>query len=193
MRNKRLSGYFRLLVVAALTVFPLTAEAKPDSQGSGTVKVSGLVENPFTITLASVKQMKVAEGENAAIVCGTGETRKTLKTYKGVLLRDILDSAKVVIADPHQRGDYFILVRSTDNYNVLFSYNEIYSGTAGDSTWLIFEENGKSIDKDGRFVVFSAKDKVTGPRHVKWVNAIEISKVTASKPVETSKPLEQCN
>ena len=192
MRNKRLSGYLRLLIVAAITVVPFAAEAKGDNQGSATVKVSGLVKNPFSITTSSVKKLKIAEGENAAIVCGTGETRKTLKTYKGVLLRDILDSAKVVIADPHQRGEYFVLIRSIDNYNVLFSYNEIYSGTAGDSTWLIFEENGKSIDKDGRFVVFSAKDKVTGPRHVKWVNAIEVSKVNTSKPVETSKPMKQC-
>ena len=91
MRNKRLSGYMRLLIAATITAFPFAAEAKPDSQGSATVKVSGLVENPFTITTSSVKQLKVAEGENTAIVCGTGETRKTLKTYKGVLLRDILD------------------------------------------------------------------------------------------------------
>jgi hypothetical protein len=192
MRNMKLSASFGFLLVVVLTVFPFAAQAKPESQGSRKVTVSGLVEKPFTITTATVKQMKVAEGENAAIVCESGETHKTLKTYKGVLLRDILDSAKVVIADPRQRGEYFVLIRSTDNYNVLFSYNELYYGTAGDNTWLVFEENGKSIDKDGRFVIFCSTDKATGPRHVKWVNGIEVLQVNTSKPVEFSKPIELC-
>ncbi|NMW22318.1 MAG: molybdopterin-dependent oxidoreductase [Chlorobiaceae bacterium] len=192
MRNTRLSARIGFLFVAALLVVPFTAQAKGDNPESQTVKVYGLVEKPFTITTASVKQLKVAEGESAAIVCVSGETHKILKTFKGVLLRDILDSANVLIADPHQRGEYVVLVRSIDNYNVLFSYNELYYGTTGDNTWLVFEENGKSIDKEGRFVVFSAKDKVTGPRHVKWVNGIEVLKVNASKPMETATPMVHC-
>jgi DMSO/TMAO reductase YedYZ molybdopterin-dependent catalytic subunit len=185
MRNK-LSAYFGLLLVLALAAHPLTAQAKTDGITSGTVTVSGLVEKTFTITTSSIKQMKVAERENSAIVCDSGETRKTLKTYKGVLLRDILDSAKVVISNPHQRGEYSVLVRSIDNYNVLFSYNELYYGMAGDNTWLIFEENGKPIDKDGAFVVFCANDKATGPRHVKWVNGIEVIKVNTEQSAQSS-------
>ena len=185
--KKKLSGHFRLLLLLALAFYPFAAQAKPESKVSETVTISGLVEKPFTITKTSIKLMHVAQRENSAIVCDSGETRKTLKTYKGVLLRDILDSAKVVIPDQHQRGEYAALVRSTDNYNVLFSYNELYYGAAGDNTWLIFEENGKPIDTDGAFVVFCASDKATGPRHVKWVNGIEIMKVNAQQPVQSCK------
>lgn len=181
MKKSTLAGRSALLLVLALSVSPFSAQARPESRESVTVSVSGLVEKPFTITSSSVKQMHVTERENTAIVCDSGETRKTLKTYKGVLIRDILDSAKVVIANPRQRGEYSVLIRSTDNYNVLFSYNELYYGIAGDNTWLIFEENGKPIDKEGRFVVFCANDKLTGPRHVKWVKGIEVSKVNTEQ------------
>lgn len=181
MKKIVLSGHSALLLVLALSASPFSAEARPEKRESVSVTISGLVEKPFTITTSGVKQMHVAERENTAIVCDSGETRKILKTYKGVLLRDILDSAKVVIANPRQRGEYSVLVRSTDNYNVLFSYNELYYGMAGDNTWLIFEENGKPIDKEGRFVVFCANDKLTGPRHVKWVNSIEVSKVNTEQ------------
>jgi DMSO/TMAO reductase YedYZ molybdopterin-dependent catalytic subunit len=188
MRKKGISTHScSLLLLLALAAFPLSAQAKPDNNTSKTVTISGLVEKPFTITTTNVKLMKVAERENSAIVCDSGETRKTLKTYKGVLLRDILDSAKVVIPNPRQRGEYSVLVHSTDSYNVLFSYNELYYGTAGDNTWLIYEENGKPIDKDGAFVVFCANDKVTGPRHVKWVNGIEVSKVSTSQQPQPRK------
>ncbi|MEI7825554.1 MAG: molybdopterin-dependent oxidoreductase [Chlorobiaceae bacterium] len=187
MRKKGLSTRVELLLLLALAAFPLNAQAKPDGNISEIVTVSGLVEKPFTITTTSIKQMKIAEKENSAIICDTGETHKTLKTYKGVLLRDILDAAKVVMSNPRQRGEYTVQIGSTDNYNVIFSYNELYYGTAGDNTWMIFEENGKPIDKDGLFVVFCASDKATGPRHVKWVNKIEVSKVNTEQPAQSCK------
>lgn len=187
MRTKELSKHVQLLLVLALTASPSTAQAKPDNPTSKTVTISGLVEKPFTITTASIKLMKITEQKNSAIVCDSGETRKTLKTYKGILLRDILDSAKVILPNPRQRGEYSVFIRSTDNYSVLFSYNELYYGTAGDNTWLIFEENGKPIDKDGAFVVFCSSDKATGPRHVKWVNGIEVSKVNSEQTISSCK------
>jgi DMSO/TMAO reductase YedYZ molybdopterin-dependent catalytic subunit len=187
MKKVNLSSTQLFIAILALlfTAAPVMAKTKNDV--SEIVSVTGLVEKPFTITPSSVKTMHAVERENSAIVCGSGETRKTLKTYKGVLLRDILDSAKVVMSNPHQRGEFAVLVRSTDNYNVLFSYNELYYGSAGDNTFLIFEENGKPIDKDGFFVVFCSNDKITGPRHVKWVNNIEVIKVDAGIPAVNCK------
>ncbi|NTW11346.1 MAG: molybdopterin-dependent oxidoreductase [Chlorobiaceae bacterium] len=176
-----------IMLLLAVLYSAAPAMAKSNNSVSGSVTVTGLVEKPFTITPTSVKAMHTIERENSAIVCGSGETRKTLKTYKGVLLRDILDSAKVTMPNPHQRGEFAVLVRSTDNYNVLFSYNELYNGSAGDNTFLIFEENGKPIDKDGLFVVFCSNDKLTGLRHVKWVNNIDIIKVDAGNPAVNCK------
>jgi len=187
MKNTRLSVCSGFVLAFALALYPLSTQAKTDSPVSETVSVSGLVEKPFTITIAGIKKMNVSERGKSAIVCDSGETRKTLQAYKGVLLRDILDSAKVVMPNQRERGEYTVLIHSTDNYNVLFSYNELRYGVAGDNTWLIFEENGKPIDKDGLFVVFCATDKATGPRHVKWVNGIEVSKVNTAKSVTTGK------
>ncbi|ABL64508.1 molybdopterin-dependent oxidoreductase [Chlorobium phaeobacteroides] len=177
MKNSTKGGKTLSRLLFVLSFFSAVAQAKPSGTLSETVRVSGLVEKPFTISTTSVGTMNVAERENTAIICDSGQTRKSLKSFRGVLLRDILDSAKVVLSNPGQRGEYYVLVRSTDNYNVLFSYNELTYGTAGESTWLVFEENGKPIDDDGRFVVFCASDRATGPRHVKWVNGIEVSKI----------------
>jgi DMSO/TMAO reductase YedYZ molybdopterin-dependent catalytic subunit len=187
MRNKKASVCCGLLLILALPFFSVEVQAKTDNQESETVTISGLVEKPFTITIPSIKLMKVEERKNSAIICDSGETRQTLKTFKGVLLRDILDLAKVTITNPRQRGEYAVLVRSKDSYNVLFSYDELYYGKAGDDTMLVFEENGKPVDKEGPFVLFCTSDKFTGPRLVKWVNRIEISKINTEQPVASCK------
>jgi DMSO/TMAO reductase YedYZ molybdopterin-dependent catalytic subunit len=187
MRNKPVSLNCALLCILALPFSPFDAGAKSVSKESETVTISGLVEKPLTITIPSVKLMKVEERKNGAIVCDSGETRQSLKTFKGVLLRDILDLAKVTITNPRERGEYAVLVRSKDSYNVLYSYDELYYGKAGDDTLLVFEENGKPVDKEGPFILFCTSDKVTGPRLVKWVNRIEISKINTEQQTQSCK------
>jgi len=41
-----------------------------------------------------------------------------------------------------------------------------------------YEKNGKALDdNDGEIALISAKDIRTGPRHVKWLNGIEVRKL----------------
>ena len=75
---------------------------------------------------------------------------------------------------PKDRGKYYILVSSSDDYQVLFAWNELYSSNTGEQVLLLYEENGKPIEEDGAFVVICTRDEITGPRHVKWVESIEV-------------------
>jgi hypothetical protein len=186
MKAKIVSGKSLCMLLIAMLFTTGSLSAKKPENVSTMVAVSGLVEKPFTITPESIRTMHPVERENSSIVCDSGQTRKVLKSYKGVLLRDVLDSAKVVMLNSKQRGEYAVLVRSMDDYNVLFTYNELFYGTAGDNTWLIFEENGKAIRDDGLFVLFCSNDRFTGPRHVKFVNGLEVLKVDAGRKVPTN-------
>ena len=177
--SRKLCGI--MLYVLTLIALPQAANAKPVEQEPSTITVYGLVEHSTTLSMESLRKMHVVEKVHTPIVCDSGETKKELKSFKGILLRDILDSVKVSIENPRQRGEYYILVRASDDYNVIFSYNELYYGADGDATWLIFEENGQPIDKDGPFVVLCDNDRRNGPRHVKWVQSIEVAKITTEK------------
>ncbi|TCD47214.1 hypothetical protein [Chlorobium sp. N1] len=126
--------------------------------------------------------MRVVENENTAIVCDSGQTKHRYRTFRGVLLKDFIDSAGVDMPNPRRRGEYYVLVRSTDDYNVIFAYNELYYGPAGEHTWVVFETDGEPLGENGPFLLLTAGDRVTGPRYVKCVNAVEVSKVAVPAP-----------
>ena len=140
-----------------------------------TIKVSGEVEFPLEITVDSLKKMKVTTLDNFKVVCQTGETKKEDKSCKGVLLKDILEKAKI-IQNGHKDRNFYIVARASDDYMATFSWAEIFNNPTGENVYVLFEENGKPV-KRGEMILVCKNDIKTGPRHVYWLKSIEVYKV----------------
>lgn len=171
----------KLFLVAPLLYLIINttnAQIKTDSNFvTESVEVKGKIKHPMSLTVESLQKMRVVNGKGIKIICQTGEHKKTIKTFKAVLLRDILDSASVIMDRKKDRGKFVVIVTASDKYKVIFSYNEIYFGTAGDNIYVAFEENGRPLTEEGKIIIFCSSDKVSGPRHVKWVKTIEIKEI----------------
>lgn len=169
---------FLFVPLFCITVHVTQAQITTDSTFvTESVTVTGKIEYPMVLTFESFQKMKVVNGKGVNIMCQSGTHKKTIKTFKAVLLRDVIDSASVVMDRKKDRGKFVVVVTASDNYKVVFSYNELYFGAAGDNIYVAFEENGKAITEEGKIIVFCASDKVSGPRHVKWVKGIEIKEI----------------
>lgn len=140
------------------------------------VVVKGDIENPLTLTVDSLKKMKVSTIENFVVVCQSGANMKEDKTCKGVLLKDILDKAKIKQFN-HKDRNFYIVARATDNYKATFSWAEIYNNPTGENVYIIFEENGQPIKQQGDMILICTNDIKTGPRHVYWLSSIEVNRV----------------
>jgi DMSO/TMAO reductase YedYZ molybdopterin-dependent catalytic subunit len=172
---------FLLLLIFADPIHQLPAQSASRSASAydvvKEVQIKGLVEKPLSLSVSSLRNKKVVEGKNYQIISAKGEVKGTIASYKGVLLKGLLNEANITMPNPKERGKYYIVVSGTDGYQVLFAWNELYSSPAGEKVYLLFEENGKEIMEDGPFVLICASDTITGPRHVKWVKSIEVAKI----------------
>ncbi|WP_264535311.1 molybdopterin-dependent oxidoreductase [Flavobacterium sp. N1736] len=139
------------------------------------IEVKGEIEFPLQLSIDSLQKMKVATISNFKIIGQNGDVKKDNKISKGVLLKDILEKAKIKQKD-HKDRNFYIVARASDDYKATFSWAEIFNNPTGENTYVLFEENGKPI-KNGEMVLICKNDVKTGPRHVYWLKSIEVYRV----------------
>lgn len=105
------------------------------------IKVTGDVLTPLTLTVDSLKKMKVVELKDFKIVCQKGLTKDSVESTKGVLLTDILEKAKIAqqeqkdrnstllqelqtITKPHFLGQNYSTIRLAKKYLYYLSKTE---------------------------------------------------------------------
>src|SRR5690554_1344622 len=140
------------------------------------VKISGDIEFPLDLTVDSLKAMDVVTIEDFKIVCQTGADMKNFSTCKGVLLKDILEKAKIKQSS-HKDRNFYIVARASDDYKATFSWAEIFNNPTGENVYVLFEENGEPIKTQGDMVLICKNDIKTRPRHVYWLESIEVKRV----------------
>jgi len=112
-----------------------------------TVKISGDVTKPFTITIASFAAMKHID------VKGKGHDGKE-HVYNGVLLADIINEAGA-LPDNKLSGKSFakyILIKATDGYRAVIALPEVNAGFNDKNIILADKEDGKPLAEKNRSV-----------------------------------------
>jgi DMSO/TMAO reductase YedYZ molybdopterin-dependent catalytic subunit len=139
------------------------------------IEVKGEVEFPLQLSVDSLRKMNVATISNFKITGKNGEVKKDDKISKGVLLKDILEKAKIK-QNGHKDRNFYIVARASDDYKATFSWAEIFNNPTGENTYVLFEENGKPV-KNGEMILICKNDIKTGQRHVYWLKSIEVYRV----------------
>ncbi|WP_299178249.1 molybdopterin-dependent oxidoreductase [uncultured Chryseobacterium sp.] len=140
------------------------------------VAVMGDVFKPLTLTVDSLKKMNVKEIKDFDIVSHSGITKEHIKSVKGVLLKEILEKAKISQQD-HTDRNFYIVARASDDYKATFSWAELFNNPTGDKTYVVFEKDEKPLKEEGEMILISLSDTKTDTRHVKWLKSIEVTRV----------------
>jgi hypothetical protein len=100
------------------------------------------------------------------------------RRYSGVLLRDVITSAKPVERERHDLRRSIVVATATDGYVAVFSWAELFLSPIGDGAMVVFERDGAPLAaNEGPFAIMSLKDTQPGPRHVKWLERLELRRI----------------
>ena len=173
-----------LVIFAALLSFTAKAQTHHDADTAkntsayitSSVMVDGLVEHPLNLTVADLQKMKAVELNDYTILGKGGAVKGHFNSVKGVLLKDVLTMAGITVAELKQSGQLFVVASAADGFEVVFSWAELFNTPNGDHVFVVYQEDGKPIEKEGQITIFTDIDKINGIRHVKWLKALTVKK-----------------
>lgn len=172
------------IAVAALALCATSASFAADANAGGNefvttrITVTGAVAHPLDLTAADLARMPSHRIAELPLICQSGANRGKLENIRGVRLRDLLESAVIVAPGHNDVKKMAIVAAASDGYKVVFSWSELFNSSVGDGVLVFFERNGMPLaDDEGRIALVSAADTRSGPRHVRWLQNIEVRKI----------------
>ncbi len=110
--------------------------------------------------------------------CAPNRTKYIAKSYRGVLLRDLLTRAHLRVTEKHETNRAYIVARAADGYVALFSWHEIFNTEVGDHVLVYYERDGLPLTEDsGLIALISDSDQLNCARHVKWLSSVKVAKI----------------
>lgn len=162
-------------IICSGSSFAAGKVADPLTFVTQSLAVSGVVEHKLKLNVDDLRQFPPQQVGEVPVVCQTGANMGKLENLKGVLLRDILEKAAIISHDHNDVKKMVIIATASDGYKVVFSWSEVFNSPIGDGVMVFFEKDGMPLaDDEGRIALLSTKDTRTGPRHVKWLQEIEV-------------------
>lgn len=169
--------------LARLTLLSLALACSPAVFAHGTqpatpvrtLTISGGVEQTLKLDVDALRKRPAAQFTEVKLTDKSAATA----SVRGIRLRELLNEAKIVTRDHNTVKKLAIVAIAADQYKAVFSWNELFSSKAGDNVLVLLERDGKPLpDSEGPLALVSADDLRTGPRHVKWLQAVEVRQVT---------------
>ena len=165
-----------LLIVFLFSALHAFAQ-KEALKSTSSFVISGEVKAPATIKVTDLKKWTAVSVGDVVITNHLGEKKSEAKGLKGVLLKDVLGTVEINAESPKVLSEYYFVCKANDNYTVVYSWNEIFNTSIGDSALIVTEKNGKdAASMDDSILMISPKDRMTGRRHVKSLVSIEVKR-----------------
>lgn len=166
-----------LLLSLLLSLAAAPAPAAPPQEGtpSHSLRITGAVKAPVELDLAALRDLSERESGPIDVVCASGAVLAQDNRYRGVRLVDVLDHVGLKLEDHRDGRRMVIVARATDDYTVTFSWSELYNTAIGNEVLVAWEKNGEPLEvREGQLLLISGQDIKTGPRHVRWLDRIEV-------------------
>ncbi|WP_175634547.1 molybdopterin-binding protein [Pedobacter ghigonis] len=161
-------------LLIALIFGTFTAKAQESKQFT----IEGKVKRTLTVNLADLKQYKTVSFDSITVFNHLMQHKGSIKNVKGVLLKDILAKVEIDTDSPKKLSEFYLVFTATDNYKVVYSWNEIFNSPTGNQLLVLtsYDTHAAKAEK-GIIAIITPSDFATGRRFVKGLSKINILQV----------------
>jgi Oxidoreductase molybdopterin binding domain len=140
----------------------------------GLLEVTGQVRQSLALSRTDLLALKRRDYSDQRTVTQDGKETQIAIHRQGVPLRELLDRAGLK-PERHEIRKAVILLTAKDGYQASFSWGELYNSGLGDGVIVVLREgDDELLDTDGLPALRSLQDLRSGPRHVRWLQRIEV-------------------
>ncbi len=165
-----------LVIVLVLSTTVHAHDLPPPATSSARVTVSGVVQQSLSLGIDDLRQFP--QDQIVELRLPGRDAAAPASVLKGVRLRALLERAKVVTDDHNTVKKLAVIAAATDGYKVIFSWSELFNAELGNSVLVVFERDGQPLAAaEGPLALISGLDLRTGPRHVKWLQSVEVRQI----------------
>jgi DMSO/TMAO reductase YedYZ molybdopterin-dependent catalytic subunit len=166
------------VLAQALTTTAYAQTAAADAAGgvgaAAQLEIVGRVDRPLVLTRTQLLALPRREYVETRNLAQDGQNTTLTQRYQGLALRELLERAGLA-PDRREIRRAIVLVTARDGYQVSFSWGELFNSRLGDGVILVLRQgDDELLDSDGLPGLRSLQDLRPGPRHVRWVQRIEV-------------------
>lgn len=130
------------------------------------MEIAGDVQRKLSLSVEDLRSLAQRRGQAAA------------GGYGGIRLTDLLEEADIRRDERQALRRTYVVARASDGYQAVFSWGELFNTPVGRDVLVAYERGGSPLqDGEGRIALVSLADEKIGPRHVKWLNRIDVRRV----------------
>jgi hypothetical protein len=175
--NKRNFLNYKGMIGLLLVLFALSLTAQERVDPSDRISVVGKIKQERQFTLSELASMEAVAIPDLTITGTKGEIKGKVTGLKGIPIKSLLEKIEFQVDKPKELSEFFLVFEATDGYRVVFSWNELFNTSTGNTVYIITEKDGKKINvMPERILLTSSSDFATGRRYVKGLCRIVLSR-----------------
>ncbi len=164
--------------ILILNSFMLTGSRAADERE---LKIVGDVKKALTLSVDDLKEFPQMTIRNVLLLdekpsCDAPENSRSVSTFKGVMLQELLLSAGMKHIRKWEPGS-FIRVLGDDNREVVFSFGEIFYSSIGRSVLVALEKDGKAIRSANGLGELVVSTDLRNGRNIGGIREIRVERV----------------
>ncbi len=176
--DKKFTVKIKTLAIIFLTLISFTVWGQKPELATNEFDVTGQVKKEIKFTMSDFEKYPSKPMADVVITNHLGEPRRIAKQLTGILVKDLLKDMELNEESPKRFSEFYFTFIASDNYKVVYSWNEIFNSPTGDNLFLVTARDGKKIkEMDERILILTTTDFKTGRRHIKGLSKIVVSRV----------------